>query len=78
MKAKNNSAQYWTKNDCADGGHTNGRGFTIAWQRGPLVVEGRRFMPNGAFIEDVIDAVIDRLQYHQKTKFKCTANYVSL
>lgn len=33
-----------------------------------------RKAPNGAFVEDVILAAKDRLEYYQKSKFSCLAN----
>ena len=52
------------------GGVSVGRGFTIAWQNGPLAVDG----PNGAFVEDVIQAVIGRIREYQASKFACQEN----
>lgn len=52
-----------------NGGQTFGRGFAIAWQNGPLVHDGQRNEPNGAFVEDIILAAIDRLEFHQRGKF---------
>lgn len=58
-----------------DGGVTFGAGFTISWQRGPLRKEDGTFdFPNGAFIEDIIDAAKDRLEYHQRSQFACDEN----
>src|SRR5207247_8222437 len=56
------------------GGVTVGRGFTIAWQCGPLAVDGARREPNGAFVEDVIQAVIGRLEAYQRSEFRCQEN----
>ena len=59
------------------GGHTNGIGFTIAWQNGPLGRGAERKQPNGAFVEDVIDACVGRLQFYQRQndgKFSCREN----
>jgi len=56
------------------GGVTVGRGFTIAWQRGPLGRGAERKEPNGAFVEDVIDAARDRLMHYQRGEFACEAN----
>lgn len=56
------------------GGSTCGVGFAIRWQDGPLgraVCDGGegRALPNGAFVEDVIRAVIDRIDYYEASKF---------
>jgi hypothetical protein len=58
------------------GGHTLGNGFTIAWQNGPLGAPGSpdRKEPNGAFVEDVIQAALGRLQYYQNSGFACNEN----
>jgi len=53
------------------GGSTHGRGFTIAWQDGPLVVDGERREPNGAFVEDIIAAAIGRIEVYQASQFAC-------
>jgi hypothetical protein len=60
------------------GGDTRGRGFSIAWQDGPLVVDGERKQPNGAFIEDIIAAAIGRIEFYQKSKFHGLHNAVAL
>lgn len=31
-------------------------------------------LPNGAFVEDLIEVSLDRLQYYQDSKFACTYN----
>lgn len=57
------------------GGSTAGRGFAIAWQNGGLAEpDGTRKEPNGAFVEDVIKAAVDRLEYYQQSKFACQYN----
>ena len=60
------------------GGETSGRGFHIAWQNGPLAVDGVRRQPNGAFVEDVIEAVIGRIEFYQASPFHCVENAVAL
>lgn len=56
------------------GGVTHGRGFTIAWQDGPLAVDGTRREPNGAFVEDIIAAAIGRIAFYQASMFACQEN----
>lgn len=56
------------------GGCTFGTGFTISWQRGPLGRREDRSAPNGAFVEDVIAAAIDRISYYQTGRFACEFN----
>lgn len=60
------------------GGCTHGRGFTIAWQDGPLAVDGERREPNGAFVEDVITAAIGRIRFYQASEFWCETNDMAL
>ena len=62
-----------------DGGHSFGPGYTIAWQRGPLVNEkGEHIERNGAFIEEIIQAAADRLAVMQQTQFACCENETAL
>ena len=56
------------------GGHSFGVGFCIAWQRGPLGRGEERIPPNGAFVEDIIDAVIRRIEFYQASEFACEEN----
>lgn len=57
------------------GGQTVGCGIEIAWQNGPL---GESRTPNGAFVEGVIQAAIDRLEFYQKSKFSCRENAIAI
>ena len=56
------------------GGCTHGRGFTIAWQDGPLGTGPDRIEPNGAFVEDVITAAIGRIEFYQASEFASDYN----
>jgi hypothetical protein len=56
------------------GGITDGRGFTITWQDGPLAADGVRREPNGAFVEDVIAAALGRIKFYQASPFTCREN----
>jgi hypothetical protein len=60
------------------GGETHGLGLSITWQNGPLAVDGTRREPNGAFVEDVIAAAVDRIQFYQAGKFKCRENALAI
>lgn len=60
------------------GGFTEARGFHIDWQNGPLAVDGVRKEPNGAFVEDVIEAAIGRIEFYQASPFHCLENAVAL
>ena len=60
------------------GGSTIGVGISISWQNGPLGRGEDRIEPNGAFVEGVIAAALDRLQYYQSSKFKCRENALAI
>ncbi len=63
------------------GGATTGVGISIDWQNGPLGRDGDRLAPNGAFVEGVIAAAIDRMRFYQKAsggKFACRENALAL
>lgn len=60
------------------GGTTHGTGIMINWQNGPLGRDGDRKEPNGAFVEGVIAAALDRLEYYQASKFKCRENALAI
>ena len=67
------------KNGNPTGGNVHGMGLTIDWQNGPL---GRPPKPaTGAFVEDVIEAARQRLEFYQKAsggKFACRQNAIAL
>lgn len=65
------------------GGTSRGVGVAIEWQDGPLAIldpdgnsAGRR-EPNGAFVEGVIEAVIQRIEFYQDSKFHGIHNAVA-
>lgn len=60
------------------GGTTTGVGISISWQNGPLGRGDDRVAQNGAFVEGVIAAAIDRIEYYQASKFKCRENALAL
>ena len=63
------------------GGVTEGLGINIHWQDGPLAVSGERVQPNGAFVEGVIAAALDRIQHYQRVsggKFACRENALAI
>ena len=75
MALQGHYAEHWLddKGNPA-GGVSTGRGFTISWQHGPLGRDGTRQEPNGAFVEDVIQAVIGRIECYQSSQFACQEN----
>ena len=56
------------------GGTTTGTGISVSWQNGPLGRGAERKAPNGAFVEDVLAAVIGRIECYQDTQFNCQEN----
>lgn len=59
------------------GGRVVGTGLEIIWQDGPLGRGADRKAPNGAFVETVISAVIERIKFYQ-TKFPCRENALAI
>jgi len=66
---------WFTQDGLPEGGHSWGCGFTIAWQRGP-VQDGDE--PNGARVEDVLQAVLDRLELYQESRLACPENALAV
>lgn len=60
------------------GGVTIGVGLNIEWQKGPLGRGEERQEPNGAFVETVIEAALDRLRFYQTTQFNCRENALAI
>lgn len=60
------------------GGSTNGTGFSIEWQNGPLGRGTERQEPNGAFVEGIIKAALGRIQFYQAGKFACRENALAI
>ena len=60
------------------GGVASGVGFCISWQNGPLGSGRQRKEPNGAFVETVLDAVIQRIEFYQESRFRSDDNDITL
>ena len=60
------------------GGATTGVGINITWQDGPLGRGKDRKEPNGAFVEGVIAAAVDRLECYQASQFRCRENALAI
>lgn len=56
------------------GGHVTGEGLSILWQKGPLGRGKDRKEPNGTFVETVIAAALQRLEFYQDSGFGCSEN----
>lgn len=73
--SENIKQYHWTDAEgVPEGGQTFGRGFAIAWQKGPLGRGEFREEPNGAFVEDIIQAAVGRLEFYQNSKFSSDFN----
>ena len=69
--------EHWTdENGNPAGGVSSGKGFTVSWQNGPLgkVGTSERREPNGAFVEDIIEAAASRIRFYESGKFACDEN----
>lgn len=63
------------------GGFVGGCGIELSWQNGPLGRGNERQEPNGAFVETVISAAVQRIQFYQSAsngKFACRENAIAL
>lgn len=63
------------------GGSVSGVGLQIDWQNGPLGRGEERIAPNGAFVETVISAALQRIEWYQTAsggKFKCCENAIAI
>ena len=60
------------------GGRVVGAGLSIQWQNGPLGRVIERKMPNGAFVETVIAAALQRIQFYNEGKFSCRENSLAI
>ena len=60
------------------GGSVSGVGLSISWQNGPLGRGPDRIPPNGAFVETVIAAAKQRIEYYNETKFRCRENSLAI
>jgi|SRR5215469_521007 len=60
------------------GGFSTGEGFTIDWQDGPTRQADGSYERNGAFVEEVIEACVGRIQFYNSTEFKCRENSLAI
>jgi hypothetical protein len=74
------SIHFHTPEGNPEGGITQGPGFVISWQRGPLrdSASGAEHPRNGAFVMDLIEAVADRISCYQHSPFACEENDIAL
>jgi len=60
------------------GGSVHAVGLDIHWQDGPLGRGAERTAPNGTFVETVIAAALQRLEYYQASRFRCDENQIAI
>jgi hypothetical protein len=60
------------------GGFVSGAGLNIDWQNGPLKANGAIHAPSGAFVETVLAAALQRIQYYQEGEFACRENALAI
>lgn len=65
-------------NGVPTGGTVTGTGMEIRWQNGPLGRGLDRVGPNGAFVETVIAAAKQRLEFFQGSGFACRENSIAI
>ena len=69
------------ENNNPAGGYVIGTGLKIEWQNGPIGRGAERIEPNGAFVETVIAAVVQRIEFYQTAsnkKFACRENAIAI
>lgn len=70
---------YTDKEGRPDGGYVRGTGLDIKWQQGPLGRGEDRKEPNGAFVEAVISAALQRIEFYQEdNRFRCRENSLAI
>lgn len=65
-------------NENPTGGHVYGVGLKIDWQDGPLGRGDNRQVPNGAFVETVLSAAKQRLEFYNEGKYRCRENSLAI
>ena len=78
MKTECFNEHWYDEQGRPEGGSSFGPGFAISWQHGPLGRGAERKPPNGAFVENVIAAVISRIEFYQDSEFHCVENAEAL
>lgn len=77
MKQPIEAKNFVDDNGNPDGGYVTGVGLIIDWQQGPLGRGADRIEPNGAFVETVLEAAKQRLEFYQvasDARFACSEN----
>lgn len=78
MKQEFKADNHLDNNGNPAGGYVSGVGLSINWQEGPLGRGDDRKEPNGAFVETVLAAALQRIQHYQDSKFNCRENAIAI
>ena len=78
MQDRFTAENYLDENGNPAGGYASGIGMSITWQNGPLGRGEERAVPNGAFVETVIAAAVQRIEYYNSTQFRCRENSLAI
>jgi len=78
MRQELNCENFTDKDGNPAGGNVIGLGVDIRWQDGPLGRGESRTEPNGAFVEGVIEAAKQRLEFYQASKLSCFRNTAAI
>ena len=68
----------FTDNGNPAGGFFKSVGIEITWQDGALGRDSDRKEPNGAFVETVIEAALQRINFYQCTQLACRENSLAI
>jgi hypothetical protein len=60
------------------GGYARSEGLDIRWQEGPLGRGTYRKEPNGAFVETVLRAALQRIEFYNEGQFRCRENSLAI
>lgn len=60
------------------GGSFKSVGIEITWQDGSLDRGDDRKEPNGAFVETVIEAALQRIEFYQLSPYSCRENSLAI
>lgn len=79
MKQQFEAENHNDENGKPAGGFVEATGLRIDWQDGPLGRGEDRQEPNGSFVETVIAAAKQRIEYYnENTEFRCRENSMAI
>jgi len=71
-------SENFSENGKPAGGWVQGTGLSIRWQKEPLGRGENRQEPNGAFVETVIAAAKQRIEFYEEAGFGCPENRLAI